>query len=317
MNAEPIEHEHRVHDADTPMDDPSDEIREALIAYCRLQTEAVEQINAAAESSGMSFAEAALQLGLVTPREAREADAWARDNIARRNSTVIEKAVRRQAGNAITIRHAVIGKPSLRLLPAYDLNNPHSEQIRALRTELLLLNDGTREARSLAILSPCAGEGRSQLAGELAIAFSQLGRRTLLVDADLRNPTQHFLFCSEVPWGLAQALAFGEPPHLIGVEGLPFLTVLPAGPRVSNPLELISGGRFENLLKHWRRDYDFIIIDTPPVSQFADALTIAAVASRTLLVGRTQATPYKDVQAMLRRLGPTQTRILGAVVSSF
>jgi Mrp family chromosome partitioning ATPase len=82
-------------------------------------------------------------------------------------------------------------------------------------------------------------------------------------------------------------------------------------------LELISGGRFDNLIKHSRRDYDFIIIDTPPVSQYADALTIASVAGRVLLVGRTQSTPYKGVQAMLRRLGPTQTRILGAVVSSF
>jgi protein-tyrosine kinase len=293
-----------------------EEIREAMIAYCRLTSEAVEQISAAMQASGLNFTEAALQLGLVTPKEAREAHSWARENMARRNPNVIEQAVRRQI-SALTVRHTVMGKPSPRLLAAYDLNNPHSERMRALRTELLLLNDGTREARCLAILSPCSGEGRSQVAAELAIAFSQLGRRTLLVDADLRNPNQHQLFCADVAWGLGQALAFGEPPHLIGVEGLPFLSVLPAGPRVTNPLELISGGRFENLVKHSRRDHDFILIDTPPVSQYADALTIAAVAGRVLLVGRTQATPYKDVQTMLRRLGPTQTRILGAVVSTF
>jgi protein-tyrosine kinase len=299
-----------------PDTDADEEIREALIAYCRLSSEAVEQIDSAMQSSGLDFTEEALQLGFVTPKEARQAHSWARENIARRNPHVIEQAVRRQI-NAVTVRHTVMGRPSPRLLPAYDLNNPHSERVRALRTELLLLNDGTREARCLGILSPCAGEGRSQLAAELAIVFSQLGRRTLLVDADLRNPTQHQLFCSDVPWGLGQALAFGEPPHLIGVEGLPFLSVLPAGPRVPNPLELISGGRFESLLKHSRRDYDFIIIDTPPVSHYADALTIAAVANRVLLVGRKQATPYKDVQAMLRRLGPTQTQIIGAVVSTF
>ncbi len=299
-----------------PDTDADEEIREALIAYCRLSSEGVEQIDSAMQASGLSFTEEALQLGLVTPKEARQAHTWARENIARRNPHVIEQAVRRQI-NAVTVRHTVMGKPSPRLLPAYDLNNPHSERVRALRTELLLLNDGTRESRCLGILSPRSGEGRSQLAAELAIVFSQLGRRTLLVDADLRNPTQHQLFCADVPWGLGQALAFGEPPHLIGVEGLPFLSVLPAGPRVANPLELISGGRFESLLKHSRRDYDFILIDTPPVTHYADALTIAAVATRVLLVGRKQATPYKDLQAMLRRLGPTQTRIIGAVVSTF
>lgn len=304
--------------SDEVLSGDDDELREALIAYCRLPSEAVEQISEGMRAMHLSFSDAAVHVGLVTEKEAAEAQAWVRASMARRNSNVIETALRRKSSSqSVAVRHSFIGKLSSRLIPAYDPSNPHSEQIRALRTELLLLNEAGRQANCLAILSPCSGEGRSQLAAELAIALSQLGRRTLLVDADLRNPTQHLLFGAEVQWGLAQSLAYGEPPHLIGVEGMPFLTVLPSGPRVSNPLELISGGRFESLIRHSRHDYAFIVIDTPPVSQFADALTVAAMSGRVLLVSRSPTTPYKDMKAMLRRLGPTQTRILGAVVSTF
>ena len=306
--------------------DPSDELlkgdeeelREALIAYCRLPSEAIEHINQAVHATHLSFSDAAVHIGLVTEKEAAEAAAWVRASIARRNPHVIETALRRQnSAQNLTVRHSLIGKPSSRLLPAFDPGNPHSEQIRALRTELQLLNEPGRQASCLAILSSQSGEGRSQLAAELAIAFSQLGRRTLLVDADLRNPSQHLLFGADVQWGLAQSLAYGEPPHLIGVESLPFLTVLPSGPRVSNPLELISGGRLESLILHSRHDYAFIVFDTPAVSQYADALTVAAISGRVLVLSRAQTTPYKEMKTMLRRLGPTQTRILGAVVSTF
>jgi receptor protein-tyrosine kinase len=293
-----------------------EEIREALIAYCRLPAESVEQIEEAMRATQLSFSDAAVHVGLVTEKEAGEAYSWVRASQARRHSNIIETALRRQSlGRNLTVRHSLVGKPSSRLLPACDPSNPHSERLRALRTELLLLNEPGREAACVAVLSPCPHEGRSQLAAELAIAFSQLGRRTLLIDGDLRRPTQHSLFGAEVQWGLAQSLAFGEPPHLIGVEGLPYLTVLPAGPRVLNPAELISGGRFENLLRHWRREHAFVVVDTPAVSQYADALTIAAMVGHVLLVSRTQITPYKELKGLLRRLGPTQARVLGAVVN--
>ena len=73
-------------------------------------------------------------------------------------------------------------------------------------------------AHSLALVSPGHGEGRSLLAAELAIAFSQLRRRTLLIDADLRHPRQHALFGAENVWGLAQVLALGGPPRMLSVE---------------------------------------------------------------------------------------------------
>ena len=292
------------------------ELREALIAYCRLSVEAVEQIDEAARVSKTSFHDAAVHTGLVTEGEAAETRDWVRASFARRNANVVETALRRQSRSKnVAVRHSLMGRPSNRLRAACDADNPHAERLRALRTELLLLAGGGREANCIAVISPCAHEGRSQLAAELAVAFSQLGQRTLLIDADLRRPTLHSLFGVEVQWGLAQALAFGEPPHLIGVEGLPFLTVLPSGPRVPNALELLSGGRMEDLMRHWRRDYSYIVIDTPPVSQYADALTIAAMVGQVLLVSREQSTPYKEMKGLMQRLGPTQARVLGAVVN--
>ncbi|HEX4049378.1 MAG TPA: CpsD/CapB family tyrosine-protein kinase [Steroidobacteraceae bacterium] len=302
--------------SETAISADASELREALIAFCRLSPEAVEQIDEATRGTHLNFCDAAVHVGLVTENEAAETQAWVRAAISRRNSNIVETALRRHGtSKSIAVRHSLMGRPGNRLHAACDADNPHAERLRALRTELLLLTEGGRDASCLAVVSPCSHEGRSQLAAELAVAFSQLSQRTLLIDADLRRPTLHSLFGVEVQWGLAQALAFGEPPHLIGVEGLPYLTVLPAGPRVSNPLELLSGGRMENLLRHWRRDQAFIVIDTPPVSQYADALTLAAMVGQVVLVSRTETTPYKELKGLLQRLGPTHARVLGAVVN--
>src|SRR5262249_50072726 len=87
-------------------------------------------------------------------------------------------------------------RPGRRLTVAHAPHDAHSETLRALRTELLLRRHDAETAQVMALLSPCHCEGRSQLAAELAIVFSQLGR-TLLVDADLRYPEQHMLFNCE------------------------------------------------------------------------------------------------------------------------
>ena len=97
---------------------------------------------------------------------------------------------------------------------AHDPYDPRCEKIRALRTELLLRRELTDRADIVALLSPCPGEGRSLLAAELAIAFAQTGRPTLLVDADLRRPQQHLLFGTDNRQGLSQAIEHGVKPQL-------------------------------------------------------------------------------------------------------
>jgi len=283
-----------------------------------LSVDAIERINEAMRMSRMDFGDAAVHIGLVTANEAADAHAWVRAIIAGRNKGVIETALHRQSNvRSVIVRPSHMGRPANQLFIAFDPDSPRSERIRALRTELTLLNEAARQPTCLAIVSPCSGEGRSQLAAELAIAYSQIGRRTLLVDADLRNPAQHLLFGADSRLGLAQSLAYSEPAQVIGVEGLPFLSVVPSGTLMPNASALLSGTRFESLIRRWRNEYENIVLDTSPVSQCADALTVAAMAGSVLILTRAQSTPYKNLTEMVSRLGSTKCRILGAVINNF
>lgn len=208
-------------------------------------------------------------------------------------------------------------QPDDRLIMAHDPCDPRCEKIRALRTELLLRREGLERADIVALLSPCPGEGRSLLAAELAIAFAQTGHPTLLVDADLRRPQQHLLFGAHNRQGLAQSIQTGVPAALQLVNGLPSMAVLTAGPAPADPLELLSSRRFAALIEDWRRDFEFVVIDTAPVGLFADGLAVASLVGRVLALSRAQHTPVRDLQDMLRRLAATRSRILGAVISHF
>jgi protein-tyrosine kinase len=275
--------------------DADDQIEHSLIRLCQLSSDVVDQIHEAQLEHQMSFAEAALRLGHVAPGDIDSAHAGTR------KLAVIEKRPLR---------------PSHELLIAHDPFHDRSERVRVLRTELMLRHEsGGRNA--IAVMSPSGGEGRSRLAAELAIAFSQLGQSTLLVDADLRRPRQHRLFNAESPIGLAQAIADGDPPYLNPVEHLPHLSVLTAGAMSTNPVELLSDGRLELLVDQWRRRYEHVVIDTSPVSEYSDALAVATLVGRVLVVTRAKHTPYKATRDMLRRLAATQAQVVGAVVNHY
>ncbi len=207
-------------------------------------------------------------------------------------------------------------RPCPRLLIAHDPFDEHCEKIRALRTELLLRRESTQEADVVALLSPSVGDGRSQLAAELAIAFAQLARPTLLVDADLRNPHQHVLFGASNQSGLAQAVEHGNP-SFHSVEGLRHLSLLTAGPTPDNPLELLLDGRFAAMIDEWRGTYDFVVVDTPPTAQYSDGLAVANLVKRVLALSRAKHTPYNDSRDMLRRLAATRSQIVGGIINHF
>jgi protein-tyrosine kinase len=213
-------------------------------------------------------------------------------------------------------RNVPWGRPSARLLMPYDPFDSRSEKVRMLRTELVLRHEGREGANMMAMLSPRGGEGRSQVAAELAVAFAQLGRRTLLVDADLRRPSQHILFMAKNHLGLAQALARGEAPRLRPVDGLDALSIVTSGPTPRNPLELLSDRTFANLVEAWRTQFDYVVIDTPP-AHYADALAIASVVQRVVALTRSGHTPYAETRDMLRRLTATGSEVLGAVINHF
>ncbi len=293
-------------------------LRDALIAAGRLSPEGAVRIDEAMRTMGLGFADAAIHLGLITPEELAEATRAARQLPPKSPDGIVEGALHRMSFNrSLPVKYMGMVKAGPSLIMVRDPDNTYSEQIRALRTELLLLNGASRSGNSIAILSPCRREGRTQLCAELAIAFSQLGQRTLLVDADLRRPRVHSLFESDNHVGLGQALASGSVPQLLGVEKLPHLSVLIAGPGVPNPLELLTNGHFQRQMSDWRKKYSMIIIDTPPITEFADGLAIASCAEQVVIVGRSGSTPHPNMKEMLRRMGGTQSRIVGAVINSF
>lgn len=215
------------------------------------------------------------------------------------------------------VERQALAVPADQLLAAHSPFHPRVERLRMLRTELMLRHDATRGANVIAVVSPCAGEGRSQVAAELAITFAQLGQSTLLVDADLRRPQQHALFKADNSVGLSGAIEDDRPPPLQAVAGLPALLLLTAGSPPDNPLERLSSRGFESMAEDWAAHFEFVVIDTPPAGPYADAFAVATIVGRALTLSRARHTPYRDTRDMLRRLAATRAQVLGAVLNHF
>jgi protein-tyrosine kinase len=298
--------------------DISEELRDELITFVPLSQPDVVKILERMRESSLNFCDAALQLQLVTEEDIKEISGKLRSRQpGGRQGGVIEAAIRRASERRdVTVRQGE-ARLSTQLRHVLDADDPRSEKIRALRTELMLLGDSTQRGNVLALVGPDRRDGRSQLCAELAVSFAQLGRRTLLLDADLRHPHQHVLFNTDSQWGLSQNLAHGEPLFLHTVEHIPALSLLTCGTLLPNPLELVSHRRFRSLITEMRRQYEFVVIDTPAVSPYADALQIANVTQHVLVVSRANTTSFAGMKDMLRRLAVTNTKILGAVINRF
>jgi protein-tyrosine kinase len=311
MSADPVLKE--------PLMESDRKISDALVLLYKLPDEAIESIHQAKKALGLGFHEAALHTGLVTERELAEADELLRrHNRSDARGGIIEEVLRRRPNaKDVVVWEGERVRPGKELILAHDPYSERSEAIRSLRTELLMRTNGRRGAGIFTLMSACAGEGRSQLAAELAIAFAQLGSRTLLVDADLRKPRQHVLFGADNIIGLAQCLIDSTPPRLYGIEGVPQMALLTSGAPPSNPLELLSGGRFERIVADWRRSYEFVVVDTPPVAQFSDGLAVASVAGHVVVVSRTNSTSFHVFSELRRRLDTTNAWVVGAVMNNF
>ena len=296
---------------------PESDVQAALLARFGLSPEMVHATYELMQSTSLNFIDAAQRLGFVTQEQVVNAITAQRAQKTD-DAGLIETAIRRIAANRqVVLAQGERVKPGPQLILAHNADNPRSEKIRALRTELLLLSEASSGANTIALISACAGEGRSQLAAELAISFSQLGRRTLLVDADLRQPRQQLLFGSTNESGLAEAISRNQKPWFHPVDGLPQLSLLTSGTIPRNPLELLSDGRFARLLQDWRKAYEFVILDTPPIKSYADGLAIATLAGRVLVLSRGQHTSFNETRELMRRLATTQSQILGAVINYF
>jgi receptor protein-tyrosine kinase len=192
---------------------------------------------------------------------------------------------------------------------------PQAEALRAIRMRLHLAGVGHAGVHAaLAVLSPQDGDGRSTLAANLAISFAELGLRTLLVDADLRRPSQHALFGAAAGDGLSGLLAGrSHSAYISPVPGFDGLAVLPSGPMPPNATELMARPALRQLLIEARQQFDLVILDTPPAGPASDAFYAAAAAGAALVVARRNRTALKGLEALAGTLTAAGVPMLGAV----
>jgi succinoglycan biosynthesis transport protein ExoP len=190
-----------------------------------------------------------------------------------------------------------------------------AETVRTLRTAIHF-GLGGAQSKTIAVTSPSPGDGKSTVASNLAIAMAQSGQRVLLIDADLRKPTQHNIFEVSPERGLGSVLAERRPVEeaiIPGVSGS--LDLLPCGPCPANPVELLNNGFFAELIDSLKNRYDKIIIDSPPVMPVADARVIAAMADATILVLRAEHSTRRLSIAARNELWRVRAPRLGLVVN--
>jgi capsular exopolysaccharide synthesis family protein len=195
-----------------------------------------------------------------------------------------------------------------------EASNPVAEAFRSFRTALQFSTD-QGAPKSVVVTSAQPGEGKSTTAVALAINFAQLGMKVLLIDADLRNPSQHRNLNRSNGAGLANYLAGGAMSESIfqktDIDGLYFM---PSGPLPPNPAELLSGPKMMSLLSLASEKVDTVIIDSPPVMGLADAPLLASMALGTLLVIASD-TRRGLSKAALKRLHFARARMVGAVMN--
>lgn len=267
-----------------------------LIDAGRLTPENAERALRLSREQNIRFGDAALQLHAITQED-------------------IEFALSRQFDYA----YLAVGDQSVaaEIVAAFAPNSAAVESLRALRTQLMLRwFAGEQERKALAIVSPEHKEGRSWLAANLAVVFSQLGERTLLIDADMRNPGQHKLFRVDNRLGLSAVLSGRAGSEVIKrITPLVGLSVLPAGAQPPNPQELLSRPVFTQLLQRLGEHFDVIIIDTPPAAEYADAQAVAARTGGALMVARknlSASSMLRDAAASISQAGAV---LVGSVLN--
>jgi chain length determinant protein tyrosine kinase EpsG len=258
----------------------------------------VERLLELQQKDGSRFGEAALRAGLIT-----EAD--------------LHSALAKQFDYPHLLPGT--GGVSTEIVVAYEPLHPRAEEVRALRTQLLIRwSNAEVRHRVLAIASPGPGEGRSYVAASLAVAFSQLGERTLLIDADLRAPRQHRIFDVPDRIGLSAVLSGrADRGAVVPVSKFGTLSLLPAGAPPPNPQELLSRHALATLLDELRTEFDVILFDTPPAKRYADAQSVAFRAGSVMVLARKDRTRLADTAGVIRQLSGTGARIVGTVLNAF
>jgi protein-tyrosine kinase len=257
----------------------------------------VNSVLAAQEGTDRRFGEIAVRKGLVKQKE-------------------VDDALRLQFGYSTEILAEAKLPPGL--VAANNASSPFVEALRGLRGQLMLRwFDGTPGQAALAVTSVDRGDGKSFIIANLGVVFAQLGEQTLVVDGDLRHPTQHKIFNIRNQMGLSGILSGrANLDEIKQISGVPNLSVLPAGPLPPNPQELLGRPQFGELLDLFSSRYNVILVDTPSAQEAADAHVVAQRTRAVIIVGRKDKTKSSELAQLAGIYSGSGVQILGATLNS-
>ncbi|PPD12391.1 chain length determinant protein tyrosine kinase EpsG [Methylophilus sp.] len=268
-----------------------------LLDMGKLTPEDTERILKKQKEDGTRFGDAAKQLGLIT-----EAD--------------LQLVLSQQFDYAYL--PAENSNYSRDLVAAYSPFSSEVEGFRGVRSQLLFrwFNEGFK---AVSIVGANSGDGVSYASANLAVVFSQLGKKTLLIDGNMRNPRQHKIFNLKQPFGLSDILADRTPGSdaLFNIPDLPNLTVLGAGTIPPNPQELIGRSNFAQLIKYASSIFDVIIVDTPALSSGSDGQMLSCITRGAVLVSRLNHSSMSDTINLKKQIESSGASVIGALVNSY
>jgi capsular exopolysaccharide synthesis family protein len=196
-----------------------------------------------------------------------------------------------------------------------DAMTSFSESVRTLRNNILLA-DFDRRLKTILVTSASPAEGKSTTAAHIALAHAEQGKKTLLIDADLRRPSLHRKFGFSPTAGLSSVL-LGEVDWrqvLVKTDAVSDLDILPAGPPSRRAADLIGSG-MQELLEELAQDYDLVIIDAPPLLGFAEPLQMSTCADGVVIVARAGETSRKSIASVVASLRRLNVNVVGLVLN--
>lgn len=203
----------------------------------------------------------------------------------------------------------------LNLIAQSDPKNPAAEAYRVIRTSIQFAQAG-KELKTLMVTSCTPDEGKSMTISNLAVVLTQAGKSVLLIDCDMRNPTVHKNFALSNRVGLSACISMGTPlAEAVQETKVAGLYALTAGVIPPNPSELLGSERMQELLAEAKAQYDYVLVDTPPVLPVTDALIVGSIVDGSILViasGADKVEIAKDVKEQLVSAG---ANLLGVVLN--
>lgn len=204
---------------------------------------------------------------------------------------------------------------SLNLVTQNDPKNPGAEAYRVIRTGIQFAQAG-KELQTIALTSCTPNEGKSTTIANLAVVLTQAGKSVLLIDCDMRNPTVHKNFNLSNKVGLSSCISMGtalsDAVQKTSIEGLYALT---GGVIPPNPSELLGSEQMKNVLQRAKEQYDYVLIDTPPVMPVTDALIVSRFVDGMILVIASAEVKVEMARDVKNQLVNAGANILGVVLN--